>query len=229
MTTGTQCKRARSRWLFTGLASLLLCSVSSPTWSRLSLGDSQYDHLFQANARAYMRGYDWRWLKAQAWQESRYNPAAVSPANAQGVMQIMPGTQRDLARQTGRSGSPFDPALSIFYGAVYNGQMLRFWHAPRTDDERRELATASYNAGPGNILKAQDRSGGKATWPEIAPFLVQVTGRHSKETIDYVQLIERWKNELERQAERDMGPIPGVGPTDPLPGSRYPFDRCAIP
>ena len=198
MTIGRLSKTIRWRSHTTaGLLSGLFLVWSLPCFGN-SLADDKYDHLFKANARAYMRGHDWRWLKAQSWQESRYDPAAVSPANARGIMQIMPGTGDDLARQTGRSGSLFDPALSILYGAVYMGQQLRFWHSPRPPLSRLRLAQASYNAGAGNILRAQRLSGGELHWERISPFLIRVTGRHSEETITYVIRIERWKDELDR-------------------------------
>jgi len=48
---------------------------------------------------------------------------------------------------------------------------------------------ASYNAGMGNLLKAQKKVGGKLLYKEIIQGLPEVTGKHSKETIDYVQKI----------------------------------------
>jgi soluble lytic murein transglycosylase-like protein len=73
------------------------------------------------------------------WQESRFDPTAVSRAGAQGVAQFMPATanSRGLA-------DPFDPIESIAHSA----KLLR--------DLRRELgnlglAAAAYNAGPGRV------------------------------------------------------------------------------
>jgi len=73
------------------------------------------------------------------WQESRFDPTAVSRAGAQGVAQFMPATAsaRGLA-------DPFDPIQAIAHSA----KLLR--------DLRREfgnlgLAAAAYNAGPGRV------------------------------------------------------------------------------
>jgi soluble lytic murein transglycosylase-like protein len=170
---------------------LSLCSPASA-----DLHDTTYDHLFHSQARAHLPGYDWYWIKAQSWQESRFNPAAVSPVGATGLMQIMPGTGRDLARRTGVSGPLTSPTISVLYGTVYMKQMMHIWRAPRTALERLFLALASYNAGAGNVIKAQTISGGERTWKLIAPFLVQVTGRHSQETLGYVRLIRKWYKEL---------------------------------
>jgi len=113
-----------------------------------------------------------------------------------GLMQIMPATGRDLARQTGQDGPLTSPSLNIMYGAVYMGQMVRFWTTPRPKVQTLRLAQASYNAGAGNILKAQRKSGNALFWCEISPHLIEITGRHSKETIDYVFLINRFYEQL---------------------------------
>ena len=107
-------------------------------------------------------------------------------------MQIMPKTGLELARQTGAAGPLTSPALNALYGAFYMRRMLNIWHSPRPAKARLELAWASYNAGAGHIIKAQRLCGDAALWGEMAPCLVQVTGRHSRETITYVQRIHRW-------------------------------------
>ncbi|HEX2086041.1 MAG TPA: transglycosylase SLT domain-containing protein [Solirubrobacteraceae bacterium] len=63
---------------------------------------------------------------AIAWQESGFNNAMVSSANARGVMQVMPGTwdwvQRNLAS---RRLDPANPVDNVHAGTMYLGQMLR--------------------------------------------------------------------------------------------------------
>lgn len=104
-------------------------------------------------------------------------------------MQVMPGTWADIEEALGIYASPYNAEVNIYFGIYYMRKMVKFWKAPRTEHERLELAQASYNAGAGNILKAQQRCGNKNTWPLISPCLVQVTGRHSFETLGYVQKI----------------------------------------
>jgi soluble lytic murein transglycosylase-like protein len=98
-----------------------------------------YANLFASAARKY--GVSAALLSAVAKQESGYDPKAVSPAGAQGLMQLMPATARGLG-----VANAFDPAQAVDGAA----RMLRDLTARfgRTD-----LALAAYNAGPGAVLK----------------------------------------------------------------------------
>jgi len=81
-------------------------------------------------------------VKAVAWQESRFNARARSATGALGVMQLMPGT----ARQLGVT-DPFDPEQNIRGGTAYlRRQLDRF-------DNDLTLALAAYNAGPGAVIR----------------------------------------------------------------------------
>src|SRR5206468_7222628 len=73
------------------------------------------------------------------WQESRFDPAAVSRAGAQGVAQFMPGTAswRGLA-------DPLDPLEAI-------AQSAKFLRDLRGEFGNLGLAAAAYNAGPGRV------------------------------------------------------------------------------
>src|SRR6516165_7144535 len=96
------------------------------------------------------------------WQESRFDPAAVSRAGAQGVAQFMPAT----ANWRGLS-NPFDPLEAIAHSA----KLFR--------DLRREfgnlgLAAAAYNAGSGRV---RDWLAGKRALPgETIAYVRIVTG-----------------------------------------------------
>jgi soluble lytic murein transglycosylase len=78
-------------------------------------------------------------------QESLFQTNARSGAGATGLMQVMPGTGRDLLRREGRRGRPDlkDPEVNVALGARYLAMMLRQF------DGDRIAALAGYNAGPG--------------------------------------------------------------------------------
>ncbi len=118
-------------------------------------------------------------LMGIARRESAYNPVALSPAGARGLMQIMPGTATQLSRQLGVSDpGPYgilDPELNIRFGSVYIRDMIARYRGNRL------AAAAAYNAGPGRV----DR------WLREAPeeFDLFVETIPFRETRDYVQAV----------------------------------------
>lgn len=146
----------------------------------------QYDGYFQSATKRYLQT-DWRYLKAQSCQESKIKPSAKSPVGAYGFMQFMPATWRDMQKQL--KVPPLLQASAkdqIDAGAFYMGQLTASWGAKRTVDDRLKLALASYNAGIGNLLKAQKKCGGCADYAGIIRQLPAVTGdKNSRETIGY--------------------------------------------
>lgn len=83
-------------------------------------------------------------------QESFFNPRAVSPAGAVGLMQVMPATGRGLARSAGVRGFEREmllhPETNVRLGTAFLADQLRR-HPTLTD------AFAAYNAGPGRVAR----------------------------------------------------------------------------
>lgn len=137
---------------------------------------------------------DWRWWKAQLYQESMLDPGATSPAGAAGLAQFMPATWVDVSHQLGWSGvSPHVAKYAIEGGAYYMARLARVWVADRPAVERHRLAQASYNAGTGSILAAQRQCQDAPLWDQIKSCLAGVTGvENARQTIDYVDRIAEW-------------------------------------
>jgi len=96
--------------------------------------------IFQAAER---HGVSAALIDAVAYTESRYNQNAVSPAGASGVMQLMPGTARDLGVDR------TDAAANIHGGAAYLRLMLNKFNGNII------CALSAYNAGPGAVSEAR--------------------------------------------------------------------------
>lgn len=161
---------------------MLALVLSSPALS----ASEKYDRIIKRAVETYLPGVDWRLWKAQIKQESQFNCNAISPVGAQGCAQIMPGTMKDITRLSGITGSAFDPEIGIMAGAFYMARQRAIFRAPRPEQDRHNLAMGAYNAGAGNIIKAQRLVGNPPEWEPVAAALPQVTGRHAKETQDYV-------------------------------------------
>lgn len=81
-------------------------------------------------------------------QESFYKENAVSRSNAQGLMQIMPATGRELAKNLGvNSYTLFNPNTSIRFGSKFLGYLMR------ENENDMRWASIAYNGGPGNLRK----------------------------------------------------------------------------
>jgi hypothetical protein len=98
----------------------------------------RYDAIIDEYARVH--GVSADLVRAVIQAESAFNPNAVSPKGAMGLMQLMPATARELGVR-----NPFHPEENIRGGVSYLAQLLaRYSHDVR-------LALAAYNAGPANV------------------------------------------------------------------------------
>ena len=113
---------------------------------------------------------------------------------------MRPAWSECMRANNARNISRFNSRWSVKCAGWYDRKLGAFWSTPRPILENWRLVLASYNAGPGNILKAQTLAGGALFWRDIAPFMVDVTGRHARETIGYVEKIEHWFNQMLKES-----------------------------
>ncbi len=160
-----------------------------------------YDAMIADAMRRHLGAWDWRWLKAQLFQESKFDPNAVnSRSGAKGLAQFMDPTWGDmLVNVPGmpKTATPFDARWAIEAAAWYMAKLRSIWRADRSEDDRRRLAQASYNAGIGNVARAQREAKGALGYAAIISCLPKVTGDdNAAETRLYVEQIERWYGQL---------------------------------
>ncbi len=158
-------------------------------------------HFRQASKQFFGRALAWQWFKAQAMAESSLRPEAVSPAGARGLMQLMVATGEEQAGRLGLEALLYDPRTNITLGVFYDRQLWGQWRAERPAGDRIQFMLASYNAGLGNILKAQRAAKERGDcnsnlWACVAEALPSITGRHSTETTDYVWRIETFYKDM---------------------------------
>ncbi len=110
------------------------------TPQEIQVSVSTYDHWIQAACRRH--ALDPALVKAVIHAESRFDPQAVSPKGAVGLMQIDPITARALGIK-----DPFDPKLNIEGGVRYLKELLN------TFEGNQRLALAAYNAGPTQVYR----------------------------------------------------------------------------
>ena len=180
---------------------LLLClPFLLPRKGLESAREGGYDDLFRKYGRTYFGRLDWRYFKSQAFAESSLNPRAKSPVGAMGLMQLMPATYAEVRKKVSLSRDPYHVESNIHAGILYNLQQYNKWTEKRTTKDRLSLMFASYNAGFGNILRAQklERAKGRAgvKWSGIQKSLPEVTGRHANDTIRYVDKIFYMRTKL---------------------------------
>ncbi len=116
----------------------------------------------------YDHGLDPALLKSMIAEESNFNPAAVSPKGARGLMQLMPGTATLLGVKDIRSA-----AENVQGGALYIRSLLERYGGDLAK------ALAAYNAGPGIV----DRYRGIPPYAETQNYVRRVITRFNREKI----------------------------------------------
>jgi len=149
---------------------------------RTGLTEGEMDVLAETIvAEARRNGLEPNLVLAVMYVESRYRNFSVSPVGALGLMQVMPATGEELARQHGvpwrGAQTLFDPQVNVRLGTAYLAKLIARY------DGEVSTALAAYNWGPGHIDRRLARG---RQLPEEYPGLVmeahaivQVEGRSS--------------------------------------------------
>ncbi len=138
-----------------------LAGAMGPAPAGLPAAGGATPYAAEISSAAARNGVDPGLLTGLIRAESNFNPSATSPAGAQGLAQLMPGTAAGLGVT-----NPLDPAQSIEGGARYLRQQLDRFGGDATK------ALAAYNAGPGAV----ERFGGVPPYPETQNYVRRVMG-----------------------------------------------------
>ena len=177
--------------------------IFSPMLDKKAGVISHYDHLFMTYCRDIR--WDWRLMAAQCYQESTFDPQAVSFAGAKGLMQIMPGTADHLGVSRSRL---FEPETNIAAAAKLIAELDRYFSDIHDHYERTNFILASYNGGGFHIRDAMalaKRDGRNPhRWSEVAPYVLKLATpqyyndpivkygyMRGSETVDYVTRIRQ--------------------------------------
>ena len=175
---------------------------------------SHYDELFKRYSRGI--GWDWRLLAAQCYQESTFDPDAVSWAGAKGLMQIMPKTADHLGLPRDQIN---DPEQNIAAATRYLHELEHEFNYIHDRTERQNMVLASYNGG---ILHLQDAMRlaerdhrNPQRWNDVREYVLRLKDPHyyqdtlvrhgymrGNETADYVDKIRARYQKYIRQVSQ---------------------------
>jgi membrane-bound lytic murein transglycosylase F len=177
--------------------------IHAPYVSRSKGIISYYDREFIAGSR--IAGMDWRLIAAQCYQESGFDPNAVSWAGAKGLMQIIPSTAQHLG-----VNNVFDPKENIYAGCRYLRELSGHFSDVRNRMDRIKFTLAAYNGGARHIRDAMNlaRKHGKSptSYNDVSYYIRNLDKPQfyndpvvkngflmGRETYNYVeQIMERW-------------------------------------
>ncbi len=139
--------------------------------------EPSYDSLIEKYSAAY--GVDPDLVRAVIKVESNYDPLAVSPKGARGLMQLMPETARELGVR-----NIFDPEENIHGGIRYLSSLLGLFN------NNLSLALAAYNAGHGAVQRFK----GLPAYRETRDYVRKVLAHYGKNNHVVQQAAQRANN-----------------------------------
>lgn len=140
-------------------------------------------------------------LKSLIICESGFDEQAVSPAGALNLGQQMPATYAELAERYDLSRR-ITAKSSLHAAGAYIQERREYWYKDRPEPmDKDRLAVPCYNAGCGNIRRAQakaeaDRGRDVLLWRDIAPYLHLTTGKYADETIRHSACVDRTADKI---------------------------------
>ncbi|MCL5426261.1 MAG: membrane-bound lytic murein transglycosylase MltF [Gammaproteobacteria bacterium] len=146
----------------------------------------EYTELFKQAARE--TAFDWQLLAAVGYQESHWDPEAVSPTGVRGLMMLTHPTASEMGISDRR-----DPAQSIDGGARYLRSIKDRLPENITGDDRLYMAMAAYNVGLGHLYDARNivemRGGDPNSWEDVRAALPLLQQRewHSQTRYGYAR------------------------------------------
>ena len=129
--------------------------------ARTNVDSTRYDTLIRECSQRH--GVDFALVKAIIRAESDFDPEAISPKGAQGLMQLMPETAKKLS-----VFDPFNPKDNIEGGVKYLKYLLKRF------DHNLPLSLAAYNAGETTV----SQSGAVPGYPETTDYVTKVLQYH---------------------------------------------------
>ncbi|MEI6498386.1 MAG: lytic transglycosylase domain-containing protein [bacterium] len=157
------------------------------------LADEVYPLKYTDLIKKYSTQYDVdpALVAAVIMQESRFNPRAVSPVGAQGLMQFMPSTAAMMAKETGHwpKYDIYDPETSIEFGSAHLRDLLADYEG------NLDKALAGYNAGSGTV----------DNWVRQNIFEKLIGSNSKSETINYVRKVKNYQTIYSQMYGTELG------------------------
>ncbi len=164
------------------------------------------EHSELVAANATLHEIDIAWVFAVMRQESAFMRNARSHAGAMGLMQLMPATAREVAKNVLKKPPPrrqelFEPDTNIALGSAYLKQMKGEL------GDSAVLATAAYNAGPHRVTRwLPDRTLPADIWIELVPF--KETRGYLRRVLAYTVIYEKRMGMQPTRLEERLHPVP---------------------